>query len=230
MEPAPADPPRRGGKELPLGRRYSLAIDIAMTIMPGLSKLPNGKPPTRLCAKYDCGPKRAFTGLSLDHLLFLSRSRTPWASQIAVKKWGPTPKVLTIPNLQRKRKVDVINVSNKSRFLYLLIVGGILYLQGSDILTYFFCILQIQIYTHTHIYIVAPFGFLNLDKLSACQSNPGCYLTSAAPDGQIFGRNMSTENSEAVAGWWVPGVFHCTGCLLTLTDGDCQLELAGRCD
>lgn len=61
----------------------------------------------------------------LEKALFFSRQRTPWVSRIAVKIWHPTQKPSRIPNLQKnKQTMDMMSVSHKSRFLYLLKGGG----------------------------------------------------------------------------------------------------------
>lgn len=40
--PPSTPPPRRSDGELILGRRYAIAMDIAMAILPGKSKIPKG--------------------------------------------------------------------------------------------------------------------------------------------------------------------------------------------
>ena len=49
-------PPRRTGGELPLGRRYAIAMEVALAIPPGKARVPRGSLGP-ICERYGVGPE-----------------------------------------------------------------------------------------------------------------------------------------------------------------------------
>ena len=57
MDLPPSTPPTiRMGGEQPLGRRYAIAMEVALAIPPGKARVPRGSPGT-ICERYGVGPE-----------------------------------------------------------------------------------------------------------------------------------------------------------------------------
>ena len=54
--PSSTPPPRRTGGELPLGRRYAIAMEVALAIPPGKARVPKGSLGP-ICERYVVGPE-----------------------------------------------------------------------------------------------------------------------------------------------------------------------------